>query len=126
MNLRRSAGLAIILEAFILAGTAYCGAFDDAEEWGGYWRRYERPFGRRYEAPRTLYYGHAPPSNHIDTSPPIDGAPLYSTNPPTPDGTNVTPYNPTNYGRGRYYGPWLDPYYAPGRVSYGGYRYGWW
>jgi len=56
----------------------------------------------------------------------VDGAPLYTRFPPTPDGVEVTPYHPMNYGRGRYYGPSIDPYYAPGRATYGGYRYGWW
>lgn len=118
----------IILAAVALGGLlskAQCGAFDDAEEWSGYWRRYERPWGRHYEAPPVLYYGHAPVPEH-PVAPPASDPPLYRRIPPTSTGRYVEPYRPQFYGRGRYYGPAIDPYYAPGRVSYGGYRYGWW
>jgi hypothetical protein len=118
--------LSALLLLHVLTGTAFCGAFDDAEEWGGYWRASEPHFGRRYEVPPTLYYGHSPIPERIPTGNESRPAPLYRVVPPTSTGEYVEPYQPRFYRRGRYYGPWLDPYFAPGRVSYGGYRYGWW
>jgi len=118
--------LTVLLSVTALVGTARCGAFDDAEEWGGYWRQFERPYGRRYDVPPTLYYGHAPEPAPRPTSPYSREEPLFRRLPPTPDGIEVTPYRPPFYGRGRYFGPSIDPYYAPGRSSYAGTHYGWW
>ena len=114
----------LIVTAFTNKG--FCGAFDDAEEWGGYWRRSEPHFGHEYYVPPTLYYGHAPQPEYRPRAPINGEAPLYSRIPPTSTGQYVEPYHPLNYGRGRYFGPSIDPYYAPGRASYGGYHYGWW
>ncbi|HEY3965990.1 MAG TPA: hypothetical protein VGM05_15630 [Planctomycetaceae bacterium] len=114
-----------LLTVTAFAGTASCGAFDDAEEWGGYWRSSEPRFGRRYEVPPTLYYGHAPAVERYSGSADRE-EPLYRRIPPTSTGQYVPPYQPHYYGRGKYYGPSFDPYYAPGRDYYGGRRYGWW
>jgi hypothetical protein len=86
---------------------------DDDEYWGGYWRDH-RPHPIRY-APYepTLYYGHAPAARYR-------AAPLYPRRDPA-----IGSYHPI-YGPGRYYGPSIAPYYAPGRDTYGGVRYGWW
>jgi len=114
------------------ASSLWAGAFDDAEYWGGYWRRYDRPYGRRYEALPTLYYGHAPEPADYGSKLPYRGAvpardePLYRRATPSNTGELVPPYQPEFYGRGRYFGPSIDPYYAPGRSSYGGVHYGWW
>lgn len=120
--------IAGLLQITVLGSVGHCGAFDDAEEWGGYWRRSEPRFGRRYQVPPTLYYGHAPPVDQDLTAPRSGEGPLYRRIPPTPESgaQHVAPYHPQFYGRGRYFGPSIDPYYAPGRASYGGYRYGWW
>jgi hypothetical protein len=118
--------LAALLTMTALVGTARCGAFDDAEDWGGYWRRSESAYGRRYQVPPTLYYGHSPLPAPRPVSPTAHESPLYRRIPPTPDGVTVPPFNPPYYGRGRYYGPAIDPYYAPGRDYYGNTRYGWW
>jgi hypothetical protein len=111
---------------------ASAGAFDYAERWGGYWRRYDQPFGRRYEAPPTLYYGHAPEPADYGSKLPYRGAvrqpdePLYLRAQPSNTGDKVPSYDPAFYGRGRYFGPAIDPYYAPGRSHYAGVHYGWW
>jgi len=118
--------------AFCQTTIGSAGAFDDAEYWGGYWRRYDRPYGRRYNAPKTLYYGHAPPPADYGSKLPYRDAPretdepLYRRAAPSNTGEMVPSYHPSFYGRGRYFGPAIDPYYAPGRSSYGGIHYGWW
>lgn len=122
----------ILKTALILVGTVFFAvparAFDDAEEWGGYWRQFERPTGRRYEAPKPLYYGHAPPAGPVRYySDPaafdeIDYRQRRTITPGLRPGADF----PQFYRRGSYYGPAISPYYAPGRVSYGGIRYGWW
>src|SRR5580765_3672484 len=123
----RIPGAALVLGGLIVVGaccrTGFCGAFDDAEKWGGYWRGSERHFGRHYPVPPTLYYGHSPIPERDPDPPPAVEPPLYRRIPPASTGQYVEPYRPRFYGRGRYFGPWFDPYYAPGRVSYGGYRY---
>jgi len=108
------------------ATVSFGGAFDGAEYWDGYWRRYGPPVGRRYDAPTTLYYGHAPLPDY-GSKLPYGNPPMYTRLPRSNvNGDVVEPYQPQFYGRGRYFGPSIDPYYAPGRASYGGYRYGWW
>ncbi len=119
--------------ALAQASLGWAGAFDYSDYWGGYWRQYERPFGRHYYVPRTLYYGHAPPPADYGSKLPYRGAiaapdelPLYDRATPSNTGDVVPPYRPEFYGRGRYFGPAIDPYYAPGRSTYGGVHYGWW
>jgi hypothetical protein len=126
MLLSRRTVMVSAVVVFLGAASSFAGAFDYGEYWGGYWRRYDPPLGRRYDVPPTLYYGHSPLPEY-GSKLPYGDPPLYTRLPRSNvNGDVVEPYQPRYYGRGRYFGPAIDPYYAPGRVNYGGYRYGWW
>jgi hypothetical protein len=107
----------------VTAGSAAF-AHDGDEYWSGYWKWYDGPYRNYYNRPHdlrygssqpTLYYGHAPPRSYDAAEPP------YRRGEPPHIG-NYTPI----YGPGHYYGPPIAPYYAPGRDTYAGVRYGWW
>jgi hypothetical protein len=103
---------------------------NDDEWWGGYWRMspdYNRPHPLRYSpSERTLYYGHAPPrTNDRDNGSDATGRSYDRYGNEYDRGPHIGNYHPF-YGPGHYYGPAIDPYYAPGRVRYGMRKYGWW
>lgn len=94
-------GIAVGASVLFAASPARATFFQD-EYWSGYWKWY----GGAYEP----YYARRP---HYMYAPGRDGAPPVMTDKPF-------------YGPGRYYGPSIAPYYAPGRVRYGKVHYGWW
>ena len=94
-------GTAVAASLLLLSPSARA-EFDEDSHWGGYWKWY----GGAYSG----YYARRP---HYLYAPGRDGAPPIMTDKPF-------------YGPGRYYGPSIAPFYAPGRVSYGNVRYGWW
>ena len=129
-NLQCLIRLTSLLTVLFVLATAGVQANED-EWWGGYWRSYpgyNRPHPLRYapyEQP-TLYYGHAPPRT-VDHETDLDGAgksyDKYGNK--YLGGPHIGDYHPF-YGPGRYFGPSIDPYFAPGRARYGNRVYGWW
>ncbi|HLJ10354.1 MAG TPA: hypothetical protein VKU82_04160 [Planctomycetaceae bacterium] len=132
--MRRILAFSIVAAAVAVSLAAWASsaqANTDDEWWGGYWRSYpyyDRPHPLRY-APYnpTIYYGHAPagtsrlPEEAVGKS----GASYDRFGNPYTAGPHIGSYHPI-YGPGRYFGPSIAPFYAPGRDRYGTMKYGWW